>query len=178
MSTIVLHGKEFDLMIPRQEIKESIKSIAEQINEDYHGKELCVVGVLDGAFMVLSALLKKLNINVSLELVKLKSYEGQSSTGHVRKLLGLTTSLEGKHVLVVEDIIDTGHTLGYILDLVNAHNPESVETATLLIKPEVFKDKFPVRYQGISIPNKFVVGFGMDYDGQGRQLPDIYVAKM
>ncbi|MBR11427.1 MAG: hypoxanthine phosphoribosyltransferase [Rickettsiales bacterium] len=177
MSTVVLHDKEFELMISRDEIKGSIKQIAEQINSDYAGKELVVVGVLDGVFMVLAALMKKITVNVSLELVKLKSYEGQSGTGNVKKLLGLTTSLEGKHVLVVEDIIDTGHTLAYILELVNSHQPASVETATLLIKPDVFKDKFPVRYHGIAIPNKFVVGFGMDYDGQGRQLPDIYAAK-
>lgn len=177
MSTVVLHEKEFELMIPKSEIKESIKKMAEQINADYDGKELVVVGVLDGVFMVLAALMKKITVNVSLELVKLKSYEGQTSTGNVKKLLGLTSSLEGKNVLVVEDIIDTGHTLSYILDLVNSHQPATVETATLLIKPDVFQDKFPVRYQGMAIPNKFVVGFGMDYDGQGRQLPDIYAAK-
>lgn len=177
MSSVVLHDKEFELMISKTEIKESIKSIAEEINADYEGKELCVVGVLDGAFMVLSSLLKRLSLNVSLELVKLKSYEGEASTGHVKKLLGLTSSLADKHVLVVEDIIDTGHTLEFILDLVQSHEPASVEVATLLIKPEVFQDKLPVRYQGIAIPNKFVVGFGMDYDGQGRQLPDIYAAK-
>lgn len=176
MSSVTLHDKEFDLLIPKKEIKQSIKAMAEQINQDYLGKEVCVVGVLDGAFMVLSSLLKRLNLNISLELVKLKSYEGQSSSGEVKKLLGLTTSLQGKHVLVVEDIVDTGHTLQYIMDLIETHGPASVEIATLLIKPDVFQDKFPVRYQGLAIPNKFVVGFGMDYDGQGRQLPDIYAA--
>ncbi|WP_421873121.1 hypoxanthine phosphoribosyltransferase [Marinoscillum sp.] len=176
MSSVTLHDKEFDLLIPKKEIKQSIKAMAEQINQDYLGKEVCVVGVLDGAFMVLSSLLKRLNLNISLELVKLKSYEGQSSSGEVKKLLGLTTSLQGKHVLVVEDIVDTGHTLQYIMDLIESHSPASVEIATLLIKPDVFQDKFPVRYQGLAIPNKFVVGFGMDYDGQGRQLPDIYAA--
>lgn len=177
MSSVILHDKEFELMIPKTEIKTVIKYMAEQINADYADRELVVVGVLDGVFMVLAALMKKITVNVSLELVKLKSYEGQSSTGNVKKLLGLTYSLEGKHVLVVEDIIDTGNTLKYILELVQSHKPASVETATLLIKPDVFKDKFPVRYRGMAIPNKFVVGFGMDYDGQGRQLPDIYAAK-
>ncbi len=176
MSTVTLHDKEFELLIAKKEIKQSIKGMAEKINQDYIGKELCVVGVLDGAFMVLSGLLKRLQLNVSLELIKLKSYEGENSTGAVRKLIGLTTSLKDKHVLIVEDIIDTGHTLEYVMELIKAHEPASIETATLLIKPDVFKDKFPVRYQGLVIPNKFVVGFGMDYDGQGRQLPDIYAA--
>ncbi|MEQ9306193.1 MAG: hypoxanthine phosphoribosyltransferase [Marinoscillum sp.] len=174
MSQITLHDKTFELMIPKAEIKQSIKKMAKKIDEDFHGKELVVVGVLDGVFMVLADLLKRLHLNLSVELIKLKSYEGQQSTGSVRKLLGLTQSLEGKHVLVVEDIVDTGITLAYVLDLVRKHKPASISVATLLLKNDVFKDKFPIQYYGITIPNKFVVGYGMDYEGQGRQLTEIY----
>lgn len=174
MEEVVLHDKRFQLFIEKKAIKEAVKHIAMQINTDFQGKEIVVLGVLDGAFMVLADLLKKLELNVSLELVKLKSYEGQSTTGEVRKLMGLTASLEGKDVIIVEDIIDSGLTLSYVLDLLAAQRPASVSVATLLLKPDVFRNRFDIRYIGISIPDRFVVGYGMDYDGQGRQLPDIY----
>lgn len=171
---IVLHDKKFELFIEKKAIKDAVVNIADQINEDFKGRDIVVLGVLDGAFMVLADLLKKLRVNVSLELVKLKSYEGQNTTGEVRKLMGLTSSLEGKHIVIMEDIIDSGLTLGYVLDLLNAQSPASISVATLLLKPDVFKNRFKIDYTGISIPDRFVVGYGMDYDGQGRQLPDIY----
>ncbi len=177
MQTIVLEDKTFDLFLESKEIKEGVKRIAGQINADYDGREVLILGVLDGAFMVLSDLLKRLDLKVSLELVKLKSYEGERSSGTIRKLTGLTSSLKDCEVVIVEDIIDTGFTLEYLIKLVNDQEPRSVKIATLLLKEEVFGDRFPIDYVGFSIPNKFVVGYGMDYNGQGRQLKHIYAVK-
>lgn len=176
-TTVVLHDKTFEIFLVENEIRQAIEKMADQINQDYKGNELVVVGVLDGAFMVLSDLLKLLKIPVSLELVKLKSYEGEVSSGTIRKLMGLNSKLDHMHVLVVEDIIDTGKTLQYVLKLLQEHEPASVKVATLLLKEEVFQNKFPIHYRGMSIPNKFVVGYGMDYDRLGRQLKDIYAIK-
>lgn len=176
MSNIRIYNKEFEQYLSRTEIAQAIHELAAKINDEYANKPLVIVGVLDGAFMFLSDLMKELTINVSLEMVKLKSYEGESTTGHVRRLLGLSRSLKGKHVMLVEDIIDTGLTLGHLMDLLESENPASVTVTTLLLKEDVFKSKYPIDHFGFSIPNKFVVGYGMDYDGLGRQYPDIYAA--
>ena len=176
-SVVTIHDKEFELFLERKDIKLAVAQMADEINRDYENQELVVLGVLDGAFMVLADLMKRLNLRVSLELVKLKSYDGTQSSGKVHKLLGLNSSLKDCHVLIVEDIIDSGRTLEHCLALVNSQHPKSVKTATLLIKEEVFKNRFPIHYTGISIPSRFVVGYGMDYDGQGRQLRHIYAEK-
>ncbi len=174
---IILHDKEFEPFLSKKEVKKAVKDLAERLNQDYLGKEVVIVGILDGVFMVLADLLKKLKLNVTLELVKLKSYEDMVSTGEVKKLLGLTTSLERKNVIIVEDIIDTGLTVGHALNIIKAENPASIKVATLLLKKDVFQDRFPIDYFGIDIPNRFVVGYGMDYNGQGRQLKSIYAVK-
>lgn len=175
--TITIKDKTFELLIESKEIKKAIGQMAEAINRDYEGKEVVVIGVLDGVFMVLAALVKKLNLSVSIELIKLKSYEGMSSTGQIRKIFGLTTDLKDKHVLIVEDIIDTGTTLAFLLNLIRTHQPATLRTATLLLKEEAFQNQCPIEYVGLRIPNRFVVGYGMDYDGQGRQLPHIYALR-
>lgn len=173
---VMLHGKRFELFLDEKVIAGAVASMATAINRDFQGRQVVLLGVLDGAFMVLSDLIKKLEISVTMEFVKLKSYEGESSTGEVKSLIGLNDGLRDKHVLVVEDIIDTGVTLGHLLNELRAHGPASVSLATLLIKKQVFQNKFPVEYFGRDIPNRFVVGYGMDYDGQGRQYPRIYAA--
>lgn len=175
--SVKLHELTFDLFIDKKEIKKRVQEMAEQINQDYAGRQVVVLGVLDGVFMVLSDLLKKLDISVSLEMVKLKSYQGENSTGKVHKLLGLNSNLKDLDVLVVEDIIDTGTTLGFLLDLLKTHQPKSIKIATLLLKKEIYHGRYPLDYIGFSIPNRFVVGYGMDYDGLGRQLPHIYAVQ-
>lgn len=175
--TIQLDDLQFELFLEKDQIKEAVKKIADQINQEYQGKEVLILGVLDGAFMVLSDLLKKLDLTISLELVKLKSYHGMESTGEVQKLLGLNSSLKDCEVIIVEDIIDTGQTLSYLLKLIKDQQPKSVKIASLLLKADVFNDQFPVDYVGFSIPDKFVVGYGMDYKGLGRQLKHIYIIK-
>ena len=175
VATIMLHGQGFVSWIKHEQIEELIANIARQINEDYRGKSPVIIGVLDGVIMVMAALTQKLEFNLTIELVKLKSYEGQKSTGKITTLMPLAAVIKGKDVIVVEDIVDTGQTLSYLLKELDKEQPKSVEVATLLLKEEVFQGKFPIKYVGKKIANKFVVGFGMDFDGLGRQLPDIYV---
>ncbi len=172
---IDFHGKQFSRWIKNDEIEAAIERLAQAINSDYEGKDLVVIGVLDGVIMVLASLVQKLSVNLTIELIKLKSYEGQKSTGEITTLLPLNADIRGKHVLVVEDIVDTGQTLSFLLKQLEKEQPKSVEVATLLLKEAIFKGKFPIKYVGKKIASKFVVGFGMDFDGLGRQLPDIYV---
>lgn len=177
MEVVKLHKKEFVPFLSSELIQNAIEAIADQINKDFAGKEVIILGVLDGAFMMVSDLMKRLKVNAELTFVKLKSYHGDRSSGSVNEVLPLTEVIRKKHVIVVEDIIDTGLTLAFLRERIMQFNPSSLSIATLLLKPEVFQDKYPVEYIGIEIANKFVVGYGMDYDGLGRQLPDIYVAK-
>lgn len=171
---VIIHGKVFELFLEKKDIKKAIKEMAGKINDHYGDQSITVIGVLDGVFMVLADLLKRLKMPVSLELVKLKSYQGMQSSGSVSKLLGLTSGLKDHHVLIVEDIIDTGETLGYLLQELRKEQAASIQIASLLLKPSVFKNRFPLEYVGLEIPERFVVGYGMDYDGEGRQLPHVY----
>jgi hypoxanthine phosphoribosyltransferase len=173
---IVLHGKRFVPYLSAEQIDEALTKLADALHHDFKGKEVIILGILDGAFMVMSDLVRKLTFSPQLDFIKLKSYEGQQSTGQVRQLMGLSSGLTDKHLVIVEDIIDTGNTLEQLLQTLDGYQPASVSVLTLLIKEEVFKNKFKVHYQGISIANKFVVGYGMDFDGLGRQLPEIYAA--
>ncbi|MFY0608102.1 MAG: hypoxanthine phosphoribosyltransferase [Cyclobacteriaceae bacterium] len=174
---IKLHDKEFELFLSGEEIGQAIAKLAEQLNKDYLDKEVVIIGVLDGVFMLLGDLLKKLHFNISVELIKLKSYADMKSSGQINELIGLTQKLTNKEVLLVEDIIDTGLTVSHAQELIRAQRPTSLKILTLLIKKEVFKDRFPIDYYGIDIPNRFVVGYGMDHNGLGRQLGSIYVVK-
>ncbi|MFY0601206.1 MAG: hypoxanthine phosphoribosyltransferase [Cyclobacteriaceae bacterium] len=176
-SELELLGKRFDTYITHEEIKTVVKRLALKINQDYEGREVVLLGVLDGVVVFLADLMRELQIELSIELIKLKSYSGTESTGSVKEFIGLSQSLENKHVLIVEDIIDTGETLQYLLQQLEKEQAGSVEIVTLLLKEEVFCEKFPIKYVGKKIENKFVLGFGMDFDGWGRQLPDIYALK-
>jgi hypoxanthine phosphoribosyltransferase len=173
---VILNGKRFRPYIHKEEIEQIIGSLAEKINADYKGADLVILGVLDGVILFLADLIRQLNMNVTLELIKLKSYTGTSSSGEVKEMIGITSNLNGKKVLIVEDIIDTGHTLTHLLKKMGNLETESIEIVTLLLKEEVFKEKFKIKYVGKKIENKFVVGFGMDMDGAGRQIPEIYIA--
>jgi len=174
---VKLHDKTFELFLEKKEIKKVIKRMANSINRDYAGESLVIIGVLDGVFMVLADLLKRLTGKVSLELIKMKFYKGMRSTGQVNKIIGLTSDLKDQKILIIEDIIDTGGTLSALLSELSTHDTASIGIATLLLKPEIFQERFPIQYVGLEIPNRFVVGYGMDYDGEGRQLPDVYALK-
>lgn len=169
-----IKDKKFELYISEKEIQKSIQQVAKQINTDYKGEEIVFVGVLNGAFMFASDLLKEINLTCIISFVKVQSYKGTSSTGKVHELIGLTTDIKDKHVIILEDIVDSGLTLNKLYSMFDHHAPKSVEVATLLYKPDAFKGKYPPKYVGIEIPNKFIVGFGLDYLEEGRNTKDIY----
>jgi len=171
---VQIKDKKFELYISEKEIQKSIQQVAKQINTDYKGEEIVFVGVLNGAFMFASDLLKEINLTCIISFVKVQSYKGTSSTGEVHELIGLTTDIKDKHVIILEDIVDSGLTLNKLYSMFDHHAPKSVEVATLLYKPDAFKGKYPPKYVGIEIPNKFIVGFGLDYLEEGRNTKDIY----
>ena len=175
--TIQLHDLQFVPFLDELRIQERIKALGRIISADYAGKRPVLLGVLNGAFMFVADLMRALEIDCEISFVKLRSYEGTQSSGEVETLLGLDTDIEGRHVLLVEDIVDTGNTLHYFLPDLKKLGPASVELAALLIKPEALQHPLDIRYLGFEIENRFVVGYGLDYNGLGRNLPAIYQLK-
>ena len=166
------------MFIHENELQEKIKSLAARINEEYQGKEVIFIAILNGAFMFASDLLKSITLPCEISFVKVSSYHGGMSTsGRVDELIGLNASIEGKEVIILEDIVDTGITIDKIITLLKAESPASVKVCTLLYKPDAFKGKKAPELVGITIPNKFVVGYGLDYDEKGRNLREIYQLK-
>lgn len=174
MKTVKVLDKEFSLYIPQEEIESSIQTIADKINHDLDGKDPLFLVVLNGAFMFASELFKRLSIGCEISFVKLTSYSGTQTTNVVRELIGLDHSLEGRTVVIVEDIIDTGHTMRYTLEKLRKLNAADVRIATLFFKPNSFQYDYPIDYVAMDISNEFIVGYGLDYDQHGRNLPDIY----
>jgi len=166
--------KEFEIFIPFKEIDNAIQGVANQINKDYKNKKPLFVVILNGAFMFAADLFKKLTIECEVSFVKLSSYQGTKTTEKVKKIIGLNESIQGRHVIIVEDIIDTGITMEHLLKELEAMKPHDIRLATLLFKPEAFRKDFKIRYIGMNIPNDFILGYGLDYDGFARNLPDIY----
>jgi hypoxanthine phosphoribosyltransferase len=173
---ISLHDKQFEPYLPASQLGASIRQLATQLNHDYAGKTPLLVAVLNGSFMFAADLMKALAIECEICFIRVASYQGTSSTGTVQEVLGLTEEIRGRHVIIVEDIVDTGHTMRRLLDTLGAHQPESLEVATLFLKPECLQHELPIRYVGLSIPNDFIVGYGLDFDGLGRNYPDVYKA--
>ncbi|WP_317045815.1 hypoxanthine phosphoribosyltransferase [Brumimicrobium salinarum] len=169
-----IKDKSFELYISEKEIQDAIKEVAGKINSDYKNEEVVFVGVLNGSFMFASDLMKEVDLPCEISFVKVQSYKGVSSTGKVHELIGLTTDIKDKHVVIVEDIVDSGLTLSKIYSMIDHHAPKSVQVATLLYKPTAFKGKIPPKYFGLEIPNKFIVGYGLDYLEEGRNTRDIY----
>lgn len=175
MEIITVKDKSFKPYISEDDLQVSIKNVATQINNDYKGSEPLFLGVLNGSFMFFSDLLKSIDLACKVSFVKLASYEGTSTTGKVNELIGLSESIEGRDIIIVEDIVDTGNTLVKLYDILSKGKPKSVKIATLLYKPEAYKKDHPIDYVGLEIPNAFVLGYGLDYDGLGRNLSSIYV---
>ncbi|WP_339784834.1 MAG: hypoxanthine phosphoribosyltransferase [Imperialibacter sp.] len=174
---MTINNKEFEQYIERNQISDRLNELAGQIDADYAGKSVVMLAVLNGAFIFAGDLIRLLKVDAEISFVKLKSYKGTASTGEVQTLIGLMHELKDREVLIVEDIIDTGRTMSKLLEMVWEQSPASVKVCTLLVKPDVFKNKYQLDYVGFSIPDKFVVGYGLDYDELGRQLPDIYKIK-
>lgn len=169
--------KSFIEFIRKEEIENEIASLADQINKDFAGKEVVFIAVLNGAFMFASDLMKKITLPCEISFVKMSSYQGVHSTGKVEELIGLNTDVTNKHLILIEDIVDTGITIDRIIKLINHHDPASVKICTLLYKPNAFTGTHKPDYVGFSIPNAFVVGYGLDYNEKGRNLDAIYQIK-
>lgn len=176
LSMLQLHDLTFVPFITSAEIEERIAQLAQQISADYHEKTPVFLGVLNGAYQFTAALTQQFNGNCEVEFTKLKSYEGTTSTGTIQNLIGVN-NLKGKHVIVVEDIVDTGNTISEIIKILETEEVASYRIATLCYKPEAYKKSHKIDYIGLEIPNKFIVGYGLDYDGLGRNLPEIYQLK-
>ncbi len=174
MKTVKVLDKEFGLYIPQEKIEADIQKVAEQINRDLDGMNPMFLVVLNGAFMFASELFKRLTIPCEISFVKLTSYSGTETTNVVRELIGLDHSLDGRHVVIVEDIVDTGHTMRYTIKKLRDLKAADVRIATLFFKPNSFQYDYPIDYKGMDIGNDFIVGYGLDYDQQGRNLPNIY----
>jgi len=174
MSTIRIHDKTFDIYLSETAIQDRVKEIAESINKEYKDKQPLFIAILNGSFMFASDLFKYLTIPTEISFIKLASYRGMKSTGHVVTHIGLDADLFGKDLIIIEDIVDTGKTLYNFLPKLKDHHPSSLKIAALLHKPEATRFPLKLDYVGFTIPDKFVVGYGLDYDGVGRNLKEIY----
>lgn len=174
---ITVFGKTFVPFIDRHKIQQRISEIAAQINQDYEGEEPLLIGILNGSFIFAADLFRELTINASISFVKLASYKGTTSTGNVVTAIGLDENLQGRHVIIVEDIIDTGKTLSAFIPEIYQRGPASVKIATFLTKPSALKYDVNADYTAFEIENRFVLGYGLDYDGIGRNIPDLYQLK-
>lgn len=174
---IQIDSKDFELLLEYDQIKKRIRLIGIQLDVDYENRVPVFVGVLNGSFIFLADLMKEISIASEVTFVKLSSYNGDKSSGEIRKEMDLCMDLKDRDVIIVEDIIDTGLTLKYIIDMVKAHTPASINVCSLLFKPQSLKQEIEeITYVGFEIPDEFVVGYGLDYNGLGRNLKDIYRA--
>ncbi len=174
MSMIQVHDKQFKPYIDETTLQERIEALAQQLNHDYKGKRPLFIAILNGSFMFAADLFKRMTIDVELCFIKLASYKGTKSTGNVVTAIGMDVEVYGREVVIIEDIVDTGKTLTEFLPQLEHQQPASLSIVSLLHKPDATVFPIDIKYLGFSIPNKFVVGYGLDYDGLGRNLPAIY----
>lgn len=174
MDTIQVKDKRFTLFIPEAKIQQEVARVASEINQDLEGTNPLFLAVLNGSFMFAADLLRNLTIPSEISFVKLASYEGTASTGRVKELVGLKDDIQGRTVVIVEDIVDTGVTMKHLLETLQAKGPKEIRVATLLMKPDKLTVELDVDYVAMRIPNDFIVGYGLDYDGLGRNYRDIY----
>ncbi len=174
---IQLHDKQFVPFISAQEIDFAISKIAALVEDDFADEVPIFIGILNGSFMVVSDFMKHYKSACELSFIKMSSYQGMSSTNQVKQLIGLDKDLQGRTVVIIEDIVDTGNTIVALKELFKQQNVKHFKIATLFFKPEALVNDIKIDYVGIRIPNKFIVGFGLDYDGLGRNLPEVYQLK-
>lgn len=174
MELIKVHDKDFKPYISASQIEEQIKRVASEINRDYAGKRPLFITILNGAFIFAADLFKEITVEAEICFIKLASYKGIKSTGQVVTAIGLDVDLVGREIIIIEDIIDTGKTLSHFLPQLINHQPVSLKIAALLHKPEAMVHPIQIDYLGFKVPNKFLLGYGLDYDGLGRNIKEIY----
>ena len=166
--------KTFEPFIEAKEIEKCISRMASKINEDYRDKDPLFISILNGSFMFTADLLKKVTLPSQVTFVRVVSYDGTESSGAVKEVFGLETDIKGRHIILIDDIVDSGKTLQHLWHQLEMSEPKSLAVAALLHKPEAYRYTLPLKYTGFEIENKFVIGYGLDYDGYGRNLGDIY----
>lgn len=174
MQTIQVKDKSFSVSITEEQIMEQVCRVASEINRDFQGKEPVFLAVLNGSFIFAADLLREVSLPCEISFVKLASYQGVSTTGKIHELIGLNVDITNRPVIVVEDIVDTGLTMAHMIETLKKQNPASVDICTLLLKPGKLQVELDVKYCCMQIPNDFIVGYGLDYDGFGRNTRDIY----
>ena len=174
---IQIHGRRFVKAISADKIQRAIGDVAKKIDKDFKGKKPIFISVLNGSFMFTADLLKKVNIECEVSFIKVASYSGAKTSGKVHELIGLNEDLKGRAVIILEDIIDSGNTIEKVMAALKKLKPSSIKIATLFFKPEAYNKKLKIDYIGMDVPNDFIVGYGLDYDGLGRNLMDIYKLK-
>ena len=177
MYTIKINDRQFTISIPEEKILKEVERLAAQISRDLEGKNPLFLCVLNGSFMFAADLFRRITIPAEISFVKLASYEGTASTGVIKEVIGLSENITGRTVVIVEDIVDTGCTMSKLIDDLGTREPEAIHICTLLLKPEKLKVDLDIEYVALEIPNDFIVGYGLDYDGFGRNLKDIYTVK-
>ena len=173
-NVIQVKDKQFAVSIPEEKIREQVKRVAAEINRDYDGQHPIFLAVLNGSFIFAADLLREVTLPCEVSFVRLASYEGMGSTGEIREIMGLNVDITGRPVIVVEDIVDTGLTMAHMLETLRKQNPAHIDICTLLLKPGKLQVNLDIRYCCMEIPNDFIVGYGLDYDGYGRNTKDIY----
>lgn len=174
MKTLQVKDKLFALSIPEAEIQEQVRRVAAEIMRDYAGKEPLFLPVLNGSFIFAADLLREVSLPCDISFIKLASYQGMQSSGEIREVMGLAQDITDRHVIIVEDIIDSGMTMAHMIETLQTHNPASIAVCSMLVKPAALKVNVPINYCCMEIPNDFIVGYGLDYDGFGRNTRDIY----
>ncbi len=177
MSIVKIKDKTFETSISEDVIKERVRALAQQLSKDMEGKNPLLLGVLNGSFIFTADLMREMTIPCEVSFVKLASYQGTTSTGKVHEVLGINEDLTGRTVIIVEDIVESGLTMRQMIETLGTRNPASVHICTLFVKPDRLKVDLTIDYAAFSIPNDFIVGYGLDYDQQGRGLKDIYTLK-
>lgn len=177
MKTVQVLDKTFEPFLDAEKIQIEIRRLASSINQDYLGKKPLFIAILNGSFMFAADLFRLITIDAEICFIKLASYKGTKSTGQVITAIGLDVDIHNRHLIILEDIVDTGKTLSQFIPQLHHQQPQSLELAVLLHKPEATVHPVPIRYLGFTIPDKFVVGYGLDYNGYGRNLPEIYRLK-
>ena len=174
MSIVKIKDKTFETSIPEATIKERVRQLAQQMSKDLDGKNPVLLGVLNGSFIFAADLMREMTIPCEISFVKLASYQGTTSTGKVHEVLGINEDLSGRHVVIVEDIVDTGRTMKQMVESLGTRNPASIHICTLFVKPDKLEEQLNIEYAAFSIPNDFIVGYGLDYDQQGRGLKEVF----
>lgn len=175
MESVKIHDKNFKKYISEDEIRQIVRRLAGEISDRFRSLNPLVMPILNGSFIFAADLLREIDFDPQISFVKYSSYSGTQSTGVVKQLIGFPESVQGRHILLVEDIIESGISMRYTLQQLQGQNPASVAICTFLHKPDLFDKSFPIDLIGKNIPNDFIVGYGLDYNGLGRTLKDVYV---